>query len=436
MSASECKIALISDVFFSADGEERLSSRLREAKLERAVLAVLPELALDSWCPATKERRGNDAEEPGGRRYQLLSKAARSVKIGVVGGAIIRDPASGKRYNTVLVFDETGTLIGSYQKLHIPAHEGFWESSHYSAGTKAPRLLEGLGIRFGVQICSDVQRMVSAGNFISVTGGHGDSDASPPDQALPPRSNIADNVDQIGPAVRRDIKYGADWIKLMATGGISDRISDFSTQELSEQQMTAAVEIAHRAHRRVMAHAEGTEGIKAAVRAGVDSIEHGTMLDDEGAALMQKRGTWLVPTLEVIQRYNQPGRKEVDPVVLDKAKAILGFQSASFQVALKHHVKIAFGLDDEPEFLPVEFQALVRGGLTPMEAIQAATINAAELLALSDQVGAIEPGRSADLIGLSTDPVNDIDAMTHVIFVMHNGEIMKNERDSEKPTSQ
>ena len=129
-------------------------------------------------------------------------------------------------------------------------------------------------------------RMVSAGNFISVTGGHGDADVLAPDQALARRPNLTDSVDDVSAAVRHEIKYGADWIKLVATGGISDPMSDFNVQELSEQQMRTAVEVAHRAHKPVMAHAEGADGIKAAVRAGVDSIEHGTMLDDAGAALM------------------------------------------------------------------------------------------------------------------------------------------------------
>ncbi len=132
-------------------------------------------------------------------------------------------------------------------------------------------------------------RMVSAGSMVSVTGGHGDPDPLAPDQALPRRPNLADNLDQIGEVVRRDLKYGADWIKLMATGGVSDELSDFNVQELSEEQMAKAVEIAHRARRKVMAHAEGTEGIKAAVRTGVDSIEHGTMLDEEGAVLWRRK---------------------------------------------------------------------------------------------------------------------------------------------------
>jgi imidazolonepropionase-like amidohydrolase len=174
-------------------------------------------------------------------------------------------------------------------------------------------------------------RMVSAGSFISVTGGHGDADFLAPDQALPRRPNLADTVDGVSVAVRRDIKYGADWIKLMATGGVFDVISDFNVQELSEEQMAKAIEVAHRAHKRVMAHAEGIEGIKAAVRAGVDSIEHGTMLDDESAALMAKKGTWLVPTLYTFQRGVEVGTNfGQDPVSLEKGKAILRFQQPAF----------------------------------------------------------------------------------------------------------
>jgi imidazolonepropionase-like amidohydrolase len=112
---------------------------------------------------------------------------------------------------------------------------------------------------------------------------------------MPRRPNIADTVDQVAVAVRRDIKYGADWVKLMVTGGVLDLQSDFNVQDLSDEQIAKAVEVAHRAGRHVMAHAEGTEGIKAAVRAGVDSIEHGTMLDDEGAALMAKKGNLARP---------------------------------------------------------------------------------------------------------------------------------------------
>jgi imidazolonepropionase-like amidohydrolase len=268
-------------------------------------------------------------------------------------------------------------------------------------------------------------RMVSAGNFISVTGGHGDADPLAPDQALPRRPNLADNTDEISVAVRHDLKYGADWIKLMATGGVEDVLTDFNVQELSEEQMAKAVEIAHRAHKRVMAHAEGTDGIKAAVRAGVDSVEHGTMLDDEGAALLAQKGTWLIPTLEVFQRIPGISDSGHDPLAIAKEKAILKYQAGAFRRALDHHVKIAFGLDDDPDYLDREFAALVKGGMTPVEALQAATVRAAELLGMSDQIGTLEAGKFADVVAVRGDPLAEINSMENVVFVMKGGEIIK-----------
>jgi imidazolonepropionase-like amidohydrolase len=276
-------------------------------------------------------------------------------------------------------------------------------------------------------------RMVSAGNFISVTGGHGDADALAADQALPPRPNLADTVDGVSAAVRHDIKYGADWIKLMATGGISDPMSDFNVQELSEEQMSRAVEVAHRAHKLVMAHAEGQDGIKSAIRAGVDSIEHGTLLDEEGAALMEKKGTWLVPTLSVIERYATIGRESgLDPVALEKSRLIVKYQSDAFQRAIKHHLRIAFGLDDHPDFLPNEFTAMVKAGLTPIEALQTATTHAADLLQLSSEIGSLERGKAADIIAVSGDPTKDINAMHTVVFVMKAGKILRDNRADQK----
>ena len=265
-------------------------------------------------------------------------------------------------------------------------------------------------------------RMVSAGSFISVSGGHGDADFLAPDQAMPRRPNIADTVDQVAVAVRRDIKYGADWIKLMATGGVIDPQSDFNVQELSDEQMAKAVEIAHRAGRRVMAHAEGTEGIKAAVRAGVDSIEHGTMLDDEGAALMAKNGTWLVPTLFTFQHGVEIGTQfGVDPVTLAKGKAILSHQQPAFTRALKAHLKIAVGIDESPEYLPKELEALVRGGMTPLQVLQAATMNGAELIGMSKDIGSVEPGKYADIIAVRGDVLRHIDLLSDVDVVIRHG---------------
>lgn len=271
-------------------------------------------------------------------------------------------------------------------------------------------------------------RITAAGSCISVTGGHGDGVPFSPDLNLPPRPNIADTVDDMARVVRRDIKYGADWIKLMATGGVMDPISDYRVQELSEAQMAMAVEVAHRAGKKVMAHAEGTEGIKAAVRAGVDSIEHGTMLDEEGAKLMEQHGTWLVPTLYCFQHDMETGlSKGRDPESFAKGQAILAAQGPAFKLALAHHIKIAYGVDDDDvdESVSREFGALVAGGMTPLGALQAATINAATLLGKNKQFGSIEPGHFADIIAVTGNPLKDITVMYHVDFVMKGGQVIK-----------
>lgn len=271
-------------------------------------------------------------------------------------------------------------------------------------------------------------RIVAAGGFVSITGGHGDGDLLSPDKPSLDQPNTADTVDDVNRVVRRDIKYGADWIKLMATGGVMDPISDYKVQELSDEQMARAVAVAHRAGRKVMAHAEGTVGIKAAVRAGVDSIEHGTMLDDEGAQMMAERGTWLVPTLYCFQHDLETGlSKGRDPRSMAKGIEIVKEQGPAFHRALKYHLKIAYGVDDADvdESVSKEFGALVKGGMTPLQALQAATINGATLLSLDKDMGTIEPGKYADLVAVSGDPLSDITVMEHVAWVMKSGTIVK-----------
>ena len=269
-------------------------------------------------------------------------------------------------------------------------------------------------------------RLFVAGVPLSVTGGHADLNPLAPDVPLPAYANIADTVEEGQKAARHDIRNGVDWIKLMATGGVSDALSDFNVQELSDEQMRAAVEVGHRAGKKIMAHAEGTAGIKAAVRAGVDTIEHGTVLDEEGAKLMAERGTWLVPTLETFQRGVQIGTEQgQEAVMLEKGKAILKYQQTAFDWALKYHVKIAFGLDDEPKYVAREFEALTKAGLTPLQSIQAATLNAAMLLDQSANIGSLEPGHYADIVAVDGDPLKDITAMAKVVFVMKGGEVVR-----------
>lgn len=267
-------------------------------------------------------------------------------------------------------------------------------------------------------------RIQAAGNTLSVTGGHGDADVLAPDQELPRRPNLVDTVDDIARAVRRDIKFGADWIKLMATGGVMDPMTDFNRQELSDDQMAEAVRVAHRAGKKVMAHAHGSKGIRAAVLAGVDSIEHGSLLDDDTAALMAKRGTWLIPTLYTLEHNVEIGASRgATPAMVEKGKTLLKLRRAGMEAAIRNHVRIVYGVDLEPEVAAKGFDALTRYGLKPLEAIQAATVNAAQMLDL--EAGAIEPGRLADIIAVRGDPLQDIRVLEHVGFVMKGGGIIR-----------
>ena len=158
MNHPPLNIALITEVFFDDIEGERLTRRLCDARAAGADLAVLPELPLDPWIPASRDADPMDAEEPQGRRHQLQAGAAREAGIAVLGGAIIRDPSTGKRHNTALLFDDRGSLSGSYRKVHLPFEEDFWEAAHYEPGAEPPSTFPGFAMPLGVQICSDANR--------------------------------------------------------------------------------------------------------------------------------------------------------------------------------------------------------------------------------------------------------------------------------------
>jgi N-carbamoylputrescine amidase len=151
-------VALVSEVFWQPDGEARLTNRLKEAADLGAELALLPELPLNPWRPATKDAVDEDAEEEGGPRTQAMARAAAATGVGIVGGIIRRHPVSGRRTSRALLFDGSGQVVGRYEKLHLPEEEGFWETSHYEPGSVAPRPVEGFGLAVGMQICSDINR--------------------------------------------------------------------------------------------------------------------------------------------------------------------------------------------------------------------------------------------------------------------------------------
>jgi N-carbamoylputrescine amidase len=154
----EVNVALIRMVFPDRDAVDGLRNMLKHAHSQGAQLAVLPELPLNVWAPASKFRQDDEAEPPAGRRHRAMSEAARDAGIGLIGGAIIRDPETGRCHNTALAFDRSGELIGCYRKLHLPEEEGFWETSHYDPGDEPPSLIHGLPLPIGIQICSDVNR--------------------------------------------------------------------------------------------------------------------------------------------------------------------------------------------------------------------------------------------------------------------------------------
>jgi len=266
-------------------------------------------------------------------------------------------------------------------------------------------------------------RMFVAGIPISITGGHADLNPLAPDVPMQKLPNIADTVEEAHRAVRHDLRNGVDWIKVMASGGVMDVLSDFRVQELSDDQLRAIVADAHRAGHKVMAHAEGLPGIKAAVNAGIDTIEHGSQLDDATAKEMAERGTWLVPTINTFFRGVELGLSQgQEPKMLAKGKAILEDIPKAIAAAQRNHVKIAFGDDDDPKFVADEFKQMVRLGLTPLAALQAATINGAALLSVD--AGAIEPGKYADVVAVAGDPLKDIGAMKNVVFVMKGGSVV------------
>ncbi len=271
----------------------------------------------------------------------------------------------------------------------------------------------------------DGPRIIPAGHAIGITGGHCDVTGFAPGVVVQdPLHGVADGVEQVVKAVREQVKYGAKVIKICATAGVLSFDATVGAQQLSEEEMRAIVEEATRHGLKVAAHAHGTEGIKAAIRAGVTSIEHGSMLDDEAIAMMKQRGTWLVPTRALADLID---RNALPPPIRAKADYVMPLADASFRKAVAAGVKIAFGTD--AAVLPhgmnaKEFAVYVRSGMSPIDAIRTATINGAELLGTPDR-GEIAPGKLADLIAVPGDPLADITVLERVSAVIKGGRRVK-----------
>jgi len=273
-------------------------------------------------------------------------------------------------------------------------------------------------------------RIVASGPALGITGGHCDENLLPPAFHFQ-GGGVADGVEAVQHKVREVIKYGADVIKICATGGVLSKGDDPNASQFTLEEMKAIVADAHRLGRKVAAHAHGAEGVRWASDAGVDSIEHGHFMDDAAIAAMKKNGTYLVPTL-FLTEYMQQHLKDSGVPEFSRQKMIEVAAAAPVNVkkAFAAGVKVAFGTDAAvyPHGLNAgEFHVYVKLGMTPLAAIQTATVNASDLLGAKFNVGTLEPGKFADVIAVDGDPTKDVTILEHVKFVMKGGAVYKND---------
>jgi imidazolonepropionase-like amidohydrolase len=267
-------------------------------------------------------------------------------------------------------------------------------------------------------------RIRAAGLAIGSTGGHADLNGFSPYLRFEQLSGIADGVEAIRRLVRRNVKYGADHIKMVATAGVLSEEESVGAPQFTLEEMKALVDEAAMWHRKVMAHAHGTEGIKRAIQAGVASIDHGSFIDDEGIRMLKERGVFLVADIYnddyILAEYERLG---YPPNILEKERLVGRTQRENFKKAVQAGVRVAYGTDAgvyPHGWNAKQFRHMVEWGMTPLQAIQAATVNAAELIGL-DTVGAIAPGRFADLVAVEGDVLADVKRLESMSFVMKDG---------------
>lgn len=275
-------------------------------------------------------------------------------------------------------------------------------------------------------------RMLVSVHALGSTGGHcDDSDGFRPgvfNHESGPQDGVINSPDEGRFAVRYNVKYGADMIKICASGGVLSPTDDVDVPQLTQAELNAIVDEAHTLHRKAAAHSHGAESSKRAIRAGIDSIEHGTFIDDEAMRMMHDRGVYLVPTLTVRVGLAE---SKFPPLVKAKADKTVKQQDTMVKRAVELGVKIALGTD--AAVYPhgsnaIEFQLMAADGLTPAQSLQAGTVAAADLLGLKDSVGALRNGMAADIVAVPGNPVTDIKATQSVFFVMKDGKIYRNDR--------
>ena len=274
-------------------------------------------------------------------------------------------------------------------------------------------------------------RMFVAVNGLSATGGHGDRNDLPGDVHVDRYSGVADGPDALRAKVRENVKRGADWIKVLATGGVMSAGTDPRSADYTIEELRAAIDTAREKGRDVAVHAHGTEGIRRATLAGARSIEHASMLDDETIAAIRDRGTFVVPNpytnAYMIERGAAGGYQ---PYQLEKSKGILTLKMASLKRAVSAGLNVAFGTDSgvQPHGLGArQFPLMVEAGMTPLQAIQAATLVNARLLRMEGRVGTLAPGAIADVIAVRGNPVKDLGALAKPILVVKDGAVQYRE---------
>ncbi len=320
----------------------------------------------------------------------------------------------------------------AYEAIYGVAHAkitleaGFTAIRNIGAGNYADAALRDL-INRGVV---PGPRMWVATRGVGATGGHADINGWNSDLDLPGYAQIADGVDELRKAVRTQIKHGADVIKVTATGGVLSVGDALTDQQYSFEELEAIVQTAGMLGTKVAAHAHSPQGMNDAIRAGVASIEHGSLIDEEGIRLAKEHGTFIVPTLYTLDFIIDEGPENGVPVyAVDKAKAMAKQQREQLGLAFHAGVKFAYGTDAAvfPHGRNArDFAILVdQLDVQPLEAIRTATMNAAELIGVEDQIGSLEPGKWADIIAVSGNPLEDITALEEVHFVMKGGEVYK-----------
>jgi imidazolonepropionase-like amidohydrolase len=273
-------------------------------------------------------------------------------------------------------------------------------------------------------------RMLVSGPALGITGGHCDENLLPFEfhyQA----EGVADGIEAVQHKVREVIKYGADLIKICATGGVMSKGDDPNASQYTLEEMKTIVAEAHRLGRKVAAHAHGAEGVRWASIAGVDSVEHGHLMDEDSIATLKKNGTYIVPTLYLMDWNRENlGKRNPPDYMLKKMQLVSAAGQNNLKKAFAAGLKVGFGTDAAvyPHGLNAhEFAVYVRLGMTPLQAIQTSTINDADLLGWSNRIGTLEAGKWADMIAVDGDPLKDVTTLEHVKFVMKGGEVIRND---------